>query len=158
MAYRIISQIHTLLIKNKQTIAVAESSTGGLVSNLLTQASGSSRYFLLGIVAYSNQAKIKILEIPSSLIAKKGAVSYEIAKRMAQSVRLLAKADYGIGITGIAGPSGGTKTKPVGTVFIAVNAKDKKICKKFLFKGARLTVKRKTALKALELLRSIIYK
>jgi nicotinamide-nucleotide amidase len=154
----IAAQIHIFLIKNRKTVAVAESCTGGLVSNFLTEARGSSRYFLLGIVAYSNEAKIKILKIPASLINKRGAVSYEIAASMAKSVKLLAKADYGIGITGIAGPGGGTRTKPVGTVFIGVHGKDKRIRKKFLFKGGRLAIRKRAALKALELLRSVIYK
>lgn len=148
----IVNQIHKTLIKNKKTIAVAESCTGGLLSNLLTQISGSSKYFILGIAAYSNRVKEDILKIPGQLIAKKGAVSQESAKRMALSVRELAKTDFGIGITGIAGPTGATPKKPIGTVFIAIDGEDRKICKKFHFTGNRAGVRKKAALKALELL------
>src|SRR3989338_8151818 len=147
----IIGQIHHLLIKNRKNIAVAESCTGGLLSNLLTQTPGSSQYVILGIVAYSNQSKQGLLKIPTSLIAKKGAVSKEVALKMAESVRTLAKTDFGIAVTGIAGPTGGTKEKPQGTVFIALSGKNKKLCRKFYFKGNRSTIRRKTALKALEL-------
>jgi len=152
----IVNQIHKTLIKNKKTIAVAESCTGGLLSNLLTQISGSSKYFILGIVAYSNKAKENILKIPGQLIAKKGAVSQEAAKRMALSVRELAKTGFGIGITGIAGPTGATPKKPVGTVFIAIDGEDRKICQRFLFKGNRNSIRKKAALKALELLKLLV--
>ena len=145
---RIVNQIHKTLIKNKKTIAVAESCTGGLLSNLLTQISGSSKYFILGIVAYSNRVKEYILKISSQLIAKKGAVSQELAKRMAVSVKELAKTDFGIAITGIAGPTGAISQKPVGTVFIAIDGEDRKICKKFHFTGNRTNVRKKAALKA----------
>lgn len=152
----IVKQVHNLLIKNKKSISVAESCTGGLLSNLLTQISDSSKYFILGIVTYSNKSKENILKIPANIIAKKGAVSETVAKLLAKSVRLIAKTDFGIGITGIAGPSGGSKEKPVGTVFIAIDTKNKKICKKFKFSGSRATIRRKSALKALELLNRLI--
>lgn len=151
-----INQVHKLLIKRKKTIAVAESCTAGLVSTLLTQVSGSSKYFILGVVTYSNKAKEALLKIPANLIAKKGAVSQEVAQKMAQSIRRLAKTDFGIGITGIAGPTGGTSRKPVGTVFVAIDSKNKIICRKFHFIGNRITIRKKTALKALELLLSVI--
>jgi nicotinamide-nucleotide amidase len=152
----IVNHIHKLLIKNKKTIAVAESCTGGQLSNLLTQVSGSSAYFILGVVAYSNQAKATILNIPPAIIAKEGAVSKDVATVMAEAVRKIAKTDLAIGITGIAGPTGATGKKSVGTVFIAINSKRKKLCKKFYFKGNRLTIRKKTALKSLELLKSIM--
>ena len=152
----IVNHIHKLLIKNKKTIAVAESCTGGQLSNLLTQIPGSSAYFILGVVAYSNQAKATILNIPPAIIAKEGAVSKDVATVMAEAVRKKAKTDLAIGITGIAGPTGATEKKPLGTVFIAINSKRKKLCKKFYFKGNRLTIRKKTALKSLELLKSII--
>lgn len=153
---QIVTYIHKLLIKKKKNIAIAESCTGGLLSNLLTNIPGSSQYFILGIVAYSNGAKRKILKIPTSIIAQKGAVSQDVAKLMANHARLLAKSDLGIGITGIAGPSGGSEEKPVGTVFIAIDSKTKKICERFLFKGSRLKIRKKAALKALELLKLLI--
>ncbi len=152
MIENIVKQVDKFLLKNKLTVAVAESCTGGLTSNLLTQIPGSSKYFILGIIAYHNSAKIKILKIPASLIIKKGAVSQEIAVRMAKSVRILAKTDFGIGITGIAGPTGATAAKPVGTVFIALVSKNKIICRKFNFAGRRLSVKKLAAVKSLQLL------
>ncbi len=151
-----INQIHKLLVKNKKTIAVAESCTGGLLSKLLTQTPGSSGYFKLGVVAYSNQAKENILKVPANIIVKKGAVSKDVAKLLAKSVRLLASTDLGIGTTGIAGPTGGSKEKPVGTVFIAIDAKNNRICKKFTFTGSRTTIRKKAALKALELLNRLV--
>lgn len=152
----IVNQIHKILIKNKKTVAVAESCTGGLLSTLLTQISGSSKYFILGVVAYSNKTKENILKVPVQTIVKKGAVSCEVAKRMAQAVRKLAKTSFGIGVTGIAGPTGVTADKPVGTVFITIDSKDKKICKKFNFTGNRTSVRKKTALKSLALLKKLI--
>ncbi len=147
-----INQIHTILTQSSKTIAVAESCTGGLLSALLTEKPGSSKYFILGVIAYNNSAKKGILRIPQQIIIKNGAVSKEIAQKMAQSVRTLAKTDFGIGITGIAGPTGATAGKPIGTVFIAVSAKNKLICRRFQFKGTRLTIRKTAALKALELL------
>jgi len=151
----IIKQAHKRLLKNKQTIAIAESCTGGLLSSFLTQLPGSSLYFMLGVVTYSNKAKQSILKIPPKAIRENGAVSRKIAILMSQSVRKLAKTDFGIGITGIAGPTGATPNKPVGTVFISITKNNKTICKKFLFQGNRATVKRKTALKAITLLNKL---
>lgn len=152
----ILSQIHRVLVKNKKTVAVAESCTGGLLSSLLTQISGSSQYFILGVVAYSNAAKVNILKIPSAIIVKNGAVSKETAKGLAISVRRLAKTDLGIGLTGTAGPTGATPQKPIGTVYIAIDTEDKKLCKKFLFKSNRAAIRKKAAIKALELLKIIL--
>ncbi len=150
---RIIKQIHTTLIKAKKTISVAESCTGGVASSFLTRLPGSSQYFILGIVAYSNKAKISILKIPENTIAQKGAVSQEVAKKMASQVKKISKTDFGIGITGIAGPTGATLNKPIGTVFIAVAAKNKIICNKFVFKGNRNDIQKTAALKSLQLLK-----
>jgi len=154
---KIIFKIHDLLIEKEKTIAVAESCTGGLLSALLTQVSGSSQYFMLGVTSYSNSAKATILKIPSMVIAKNGAVSKNVASRMAASVRKLAKTDLGIGITGIAGPTGNSPGKPVGTVFIAINSKTKKTCNKYIFKGNRKAIREKAALKSLELLKKMLY-
>ncbi len=148
----IVAKIHSLLLKNQKCVSVAESCTGGLLSKLLTDITGSSKYFNLGVVVYSDKAKEVILRIPKRLISNKGAVSQEVAKTMAESVRRLAKTDFGIGITGIAGPGGGNAQKPVGTVFIAIDSKTKKTCRKFNFKGNRAAIRQKAALKALELL------
>jgi len=153
---KIILKIHDLLIQKEKTIAVAESCTGGLLSALLTRVSGSSQYFMLGVTSYSNSAKTAILKIPSMVIAKNGAVSKNVADRMAASVRRLAKTDFGIGITGIAGPTGNSPAKPVGTVFIAIDSKTKKICNRYIFKGSREAIREKAALKSLELLEKIL--
>jgi nicotinamide-nucleotide amidase len=152
----IVEQIHKSLLKKRKTIAVAESCTGGLLSSLLTKKAGSSEYFIGGVVAYSNKAKVDALKIPRSVIVKNGAVSGPVVKLMAQRIRKLAKTDFGIGITGIAGPAGGTPRKPVGTVFIAVDSKDKRISGKFHFTGSRNAIRKKTALKSLELLKRLL--
>jgi PncC family amidohydrolase len=151
-------QIHNLLAAKNKTVAVAESCTGGLVSKLLTDLSGSSKYFTAGFVTYSNLAKIGILKIPAKVIAQKGAVSKETACLMAQSAKKIVKADFGMGITGIAGPTGGSLKKPVGTVFIAIDSKDKKVCRKFRFTGTRAAIRKKAALKALELLKITLHR
>lgn len=151
-------EINKLLIKNKMTLAVVESCTAGLLSNLITNVAGSSKYFILGVIAYSNKSKTSILKIPKDIIDKNGAVSSEIAKRMAESIKKLANTDFGLGITGIAGPQGGTLYKPVGTVFIAIDSKNRKICERFYFRGTRLMIKKKAAFKALELLKQCLKK
>ena len=152
----LISHIHSRLIKKALTIAVAESSSGGLLAKTLTDISGSSNYFILGIVAYNNSAKKSILKIPAKVISLKGAVSEEVARRMAQGVRKIAKSDIGIGITGIAGPTGGTAAKPAGTVFIAIDTKTKSLSRKFCFRGSRSSVRKKSVTKALELLKKFV--
>jgi len=144
--------IHKLLLKKSRTIAVAESCTGGLLSTLLTRLSGSSKYFILGTVVYSNRTKCSLLKIPGDVINRYGAVSEKVAKAMAKSIRIIARTDYGIGITGIAGPTGGSAQKPVGTVFIAIADKNKQIARKFIFKGNRASIRKQAALKALYLL------
>ncbi len=153
---KIISQVHQILKKRKKTVAVAESCTEGHLSNFLTQLPGSSQYFILGAVTYSNQAKENILKIPHPLIAENGTVSKEVALEMAQSIRQKAKTDFGIGITGIAGPEGALPHKPVGTVFIAINSKGKNICKRFHFKGNRISIRKEAALKSLGLLKKLM--
>jgi len=152
----IIAQIHKLLLKKQKTVAVAESCTGGLSSALLTQLSGSSRYFILGAVAYSNRVKVRVLYIPNTILAKHGAVSNTVARLMASQIRIISGADLGLGITGIAGPTGGTPRKPVGTVFIAAVSKNRNICRKFNFRGSRTVVRKKAALKSLELLKKVL--
>ncbi len=153
MKQLILKQIHNLLLKKQKTVSTAESCTGGMLSAMLTHNSGSSKYFILGIVSYSNKAKNTLLGIPNSIILKKGAVSYETARKMAQAARTLGKSDFGIGITGIAGPKGATPKKPVGTVFIAIDFKSKKLCEKFNFKGSRNNIRKQATLKALKLLK-----
>jgi len=152
----IVNQIHKLLIKSNSTISAAESCTGGILASLLTQYSGSSQYFVLGLITYSNAAKTGVLKISKALIERKGAVSQEVARAMAKGVRRLAKTDFALSTTGIAGPTGGSMQKPVGTVFIAIASKNKLICKKFHFKGSRSAIRKSAALKSLELLKTIL--
>ncbi|MFA5118894.1 MAG: CinA family protein [Candidatus Omnitrophota bacterium] len=148
--------IHTFLIKDHKTLAVAESCTGGLVSSLFTSLSGSSRYFLAGIVSYSDKAKENLLGIPRALIKNYGAVSEKTARRMALAVRKITKADFGIAITGIAGPTGATPGKPIGTVFIALCSREKIICAQFAFSGTRPQIRKKTAAKTLSLFKKFL--
>jgi nicotinamide-nucleotide amidase len=112
--------IAAILTEKKMTIAVAESCTGGLITNRLTDVSGSSDYLERGLVTYSNAAKISMLGVPADIIENHGAVSEETARLMAEGVRKLAGTDLGLSSTGIAGPTGGSKEKPVGTVYIAL--------------------------------------
>jgi nicotinamide-nucleotide amidase len=150
------AKIHKLLIKKKQTLAVAESCTGGLLSSILTSRSGSSEFFLLGIIVYSNFSKQLLLKVPLSMLTKHGAVSRPVATTLAQNIRKIAKTDFGIGITGIAGPTGGSTAKPVGTVFISVSSKTRSVCRGFQFKGSRSSIRRQSCLWALKLLQKII--
>jgi len=126
-----------LLTEKKLTIAVAESCTGGLITNRLTDVSGSSDYLERGLVTYSNAAKIGMLGVPASIIEKHGAVSEETARLMAEGVRKLAGTDLGLSSTGIAGPTGGTKEKPVGTVYLAVANSKQTICRHYAFRWDR---------------------
>jgi len=138
--------------QNAKTLAIAESCTGGLIGDRLTNVPGASAFFLLGITAYDNKAKSKILGVPSALVKKHGAVSKQVVRAMAQGVRKILKTDYGLGVTGIAGPGGFTKNKPVGLVFIALSSGPETIVKKFLFKGTRLAIKQKAGQAALKML------
>lgn len=141
-----------LLIRKQLTLSTAESCTGGCLSHRLTNVPGSSKAFLCGIIAYSNASKTRILKIPSVVIQSKGAVSSETAKLMAINARRLINSSICIAITGIAGPGGGTKLKPVGTVFIAISLRGKTRTRKFHFSGSRLQIKRKSADKAMDML------
>lgn len=139
--------------KTKKTIAVAESCTGGLISKRITNISGSSRYFFLGIVAYSNQAKQSLLGIPAQTLKEFGAVSKKIAQLMAKNIKQLAKTDLGLGVTGIAGPGGATKDKPVGLAYIALATPRKILCREFHFHGDRDAVRQRASQAALDILR-----
>lgn len=152
MLSKIVKQAHQKLIKNAKTVSVAESCTGGLLSCLLTEISGSSKYFLMGAVTYSNGAKENFLGIPAKTIAKYGAVSGNVAILMAKNIRKKAHSDFALSITGIAGPLGATAHKSVGTVFICLSGKNKNICKKFSFRGRRQDIRKKSAYEALRLL------
>lgn len=153
LTMKIEESVGRMLAKKRLTLAVAESCTGGLIANRITDVSGSSRYFVMGVVTYSNEAKTRLIGVPNGLIAKHGAVSRQVALRMADAVRHLAAADIGIGVTGIAGPTGGTTDKPVGLVYIALVAAKKRVVKKFHFKGSRKSIKSQASHAALELIR-----
>ena len=125
-------------------IAIAESCTGGYISHMITNISGASKVFERGIVSYGNQAKVDILKVDQAVLEKYGAVSEEVVRQMAYGVRVMSKpCDIGIGITGIAGPTGGTPEKPVGIVYIGFSTAKETFVKKFLFKTDRITFKKK---------------
>jgi len=146
--------VATLLKKYNKTIAVAESCTGGLVSDKLTNIPGISEYFLEGVVAYSNRAKIEILGVSEDLIGKHGAVNPQVARAMAEGIKKRSSASIGVGITGIAGPTGATKEKPVGLVYIAVVVDDVAEVKECRFRGSRIDIKNFSANTALNMVRS----
>ncbi len=136
------------------TLSVAESCSGGLIAKRITDIPGSSGYFLLGAVTYSNYSKERVLGVPAGLIEKYGAVSSEVALAMAEGVRRVSGSDIAIATTGIAGPDGGTPEKPVGTVFIAIDSPDGGITFLHRFEGDRNTIREVTAEAALTLLLS----
>ncbi|MEK6571694.1 MAG: nicotinamide-nucleotide amidohydrolase family protein, partial [Bacteroidota bacterium] len=150
--------IGRMLNERKLTIAVAESCTGGLITDKITDVSGSSSYFERGVIAYSNRSKIEILKVSKELIEKHGAVSNEVAKAMAEGVRQIAGADIGISTTGIAGPTGGTPEKPVGLVWIAYSDRNETLALKFNLGDDRRRVKERAAQAALELVRRKLLK
>jgi len=147
-----------LLLEKGKTIAVAESCTGGLIGAKLTNISGSSEYFERGVVTYSNQAKTQLLGVPPEIIEKYGAVSEEVAILMAEGVRGLAKTDYGLSATGIAGPKGGTPEKPVGTVCIGFAHENDSFAQKFQFAEDRITNRERATQAALNMVRLFLIK
>jgi len=145
------------LIKNKIKVACAESCTGGMLSSSITSVSGSSKIFNVGLVTYSNQAKIKLLKVPKKIIKKHGAVSMQCCLSMVSNLKKISKADICISITGIAGPKGGTKEKPVGLVYIGIKKGNKIKINKCLFKNNnRASIQKATVKKAIELILNII--
>ena len=144
-----------LLSKKRLKISLAESCTGGLVSSSITSISGSSKVFTLGLVTYSNQTKINILKVPKRIIIKHGAVSYETCLSMVKNLNKISKTNISVSITGVAGPKGGTKQKPVGLVYVGIKKGNKTLVKKFLFKSKkRNSIQRSTVTKALNLVLS----
>lgn len=148
----LLNKISLILKKQNLKIATAESCTGGLIAHTLTNISGSSDYFDRGVVSYSNKSKTELLGVPEKLIDKYGAVSNPVAKAMADGIRVKSEVDIGISTTGIAGPTGGTKEKPVGLVFIAISTKDNIIVRKYQFGGNRIQNKYDTCKAALYML------
>ena len=142
-----------ILTKKKLKISVAESCTGGLLASFITSISGASKVFNLGFVTYSNQAKIKILKVNKNIIKKYGAVSHECCAEMVNNLSKISKANINVSITGIAGPNGGTKKKPVGLVYIGVKKGRKIQINKCLFKSKkRSSIQKATVKKALNLI------
>ena len=150
-------KIVNYLIKKKLTISTAESCTGGLLSSAITSVAGSSKVFKLGLVAYSNQSKIKVLKVLKNIIRKYGAVSEQVCLAMVMNLNKISKTGISISITGIAGPSGGTKKKPVGLVYVGIKKRNKISVKKYLFKNKGRTFIQKTAVnKSLRLILSAL--
>jgi len=141
-----------ILIKKKLKIAFAESCTGGLLASSITSISGASKIFNLGLITYSNQAKIKFLKVNKNIIKKYGAVSHECCLAMVNNLSKISKANINVSITGIAGPKGGTKQKPVGLVYIGIKKGNKTQINKCLFKSnKRSTIQKVSVKKALNL-------
>ena len=144
-----------LLHKKKLKVSFAESCTGGLLSSTITSISGSSKVFTLGLITYSNQSKINTLKVPKKIIIKHGAVSYETCLSMVKNLNKIAKTNISVSVTGIAGPKGGTKEKPVGLVYIGLKKGSKTLVKKYLFKNKkRIYIQRDAVNKALNLILS----
>ena len=149
-------KIVSLLKRKKLKFAVAESCTGGMLSNTITSVSGSSKVFTLGLVTYSNQAKINILKVPKKIISKYGAVSVQCCLAMVNNLSKISKAKSCVSITGIAGPKGGSKQKPVGLVYIGIRVGKKVVINKCNFRNkGRLFIQRQTVKKALNLILKI---
>ena len=141
-----------ILTKKKLKISFAESCTGGLLASFITSISGASKVFNLGLITYSNQAKIKFLKVNKNIIRKYGAVSHECCYAMVKNLSKISKANINVSITGIAGPKGGTKHKPVGLVYIGIKKGNKIQVNKFLFKSKkRSSIQKATVKKALGL-------
>ena len=150
-------KIVSLLKRKKIKIAFAESCTGGLLSSAITSVNGSSKVFTMGIITYSDQAKISILNVPKKIIQKNGSVSIQCCLSMVNNLSKISKSKISVSVTGIAGPSGGTKKKPVGLVYIGVKNGKEVIVNKYQFKNkGRLYIQRNSVKKALDLIIKII--
>jgi len=145
------------LIKKKLKVSFAESCTGGMLSSTITSISGSSKVFNIGFITYSNKAKMSILKVPKKIITKHGAASKECCLSMVKNLSKISKANISVSITGIAGPNGGTKLKPVGLVYIGIKKGNKIIVKKYLFKRKnRILVQKATVNTSLKMINKII--
>ena len=150
-------KIVKLLTIKKLTVSFAESCTGGLLASSITSISGSSKVFNMGLVTYSNNAKVKLLKVSKNTITKYGAVSYETCLSMVKNLSKISKSNISIFITGVAGPNGGTKEKPVGLVYIGLKRGSKIIVKKNLFKSKkRITIQKATVNQALKMILSML--
>ncbi len=147
----------SLLKRKKFKLAVAESCTGGMLSSAITSVSGSSKVFNLGLVTYSNQAKTSVLKIPKQIIKKNGAVSIQCCLAMVNNLSKISKSKVCISITGIAGPKGGTKSKPIGLIFIGIKVGKKVVVNKCNFKdNGRISIQKQTVKKSINLLLKLI--
>ena len=150
-------KIVRLLAKKRLKISFVESCTGGLLSSTITQISGSSKVFTIGLVTYSNQSKINTLKVPKNTIRKYGAVSYEACLSMVKNLNKISKTNISVSVTGIAGPKGGSKKKPVGLVFIGIKKGNKTLVRKYLFKNKkRSAIQRAAVSKSLNLILSFL--
>ena len=150
-------RIVKLLTKKKLTLSFAESCTGGLLASSITSIGGSSKVFNMGLVTYSNNAKVKLLKVPKKTITKYGAVSYETCLLMVKNLSKISKSNISISITGVAGPNGGTKEKPVGLVYIGLKKGSKIIIRKNLFKNKkRISIQKKTVNETLKIIKTMI--
>ena len=150
-------KIVSILKKKKLKLAIAESCTGGLLSSSITSVSGASKVFSLGLVTYSNQAKISILKVPKKIIQKHGAVSVQCCLSMVNNLSKISNSHINVSITGIAGPKGGTRKKPVGLVFIGLKFKKKIFVNKYLFKNkSRINFQKITVNKVIKTVLSVV--
>jgi len=150
-------KIVSLLKRKKLKISIAESCTGGLLSSAITSVSGSSKVFTLGLVAYSNQSKTKVLRVSKNIIRKYGSVSKQVCLTMVKNLNKISKTNISVSITGIAGPSGGTKIKPVGLVYAGIKKGNSIEVKKYLFKNkGRAYIQKAAVNKSLELILSFL--
>ena len=150
-------KIVKLLTSKGLTVSFAESCTGGLLSSSITSISGSSKVFNMGLVTYSNNAKVKLLKVPKKTINKYGAVSYETCLSMVKNLSKISKSNISISITGVAGPNGGTKEKPIGLVYIGLKKGRKTIIKKKIFNSKkRILIQKATVNQALKLILNIL--
>ena len=153
-----LKNLTTKLKKNKIKVAVAESCTGGLISYNLTKIPGASKFFMMGIVSYSNISKLNLLKVRQKTLTKYGAVSAEICKEMCNNLLKISKTNIAISVTGIAGPDGGTKKKPIGLVYVGICSKNKFEIKKFNFgkKLSRINIQNQTLKKTIKLIENHI--
>ena len=158
MLLKLPKKIVKILKKKKLKISFAESCTGGMLASQITSISGASEVFKLGMVTYSNQAKIDILHVPKEIVKKYGAVSKECCEIMAKNIQKIGKSHIGISITGVAGPKGGTLKKPIGLVYVGISKNSIFEFKKFLFnkKLSRSKIQKKTCFKTFKLIQQLI--
>ena len=155
--FKNIKQIINLLIYKKKTLSIVESCTGGMLAQTITEINGASKIFKFGLITYSNQSKIKYLNVPLEIIKKYGAVSKQCCFSMVNNLSKISKAKLYVAITGVAGPTGGSKLKPVGLVYIGIKKGNKIIVNKYLFKNKdRKSIRVNSVKKSLELIKKFI--